>query len=165
MIPSLQNRARTLRLIGKYIQPNFRAQYAQAIFKSKILFAAESWGGASRTLIKKVQSIQDRVVKNILGPQHDKKLIRQKHLVLKWLSVRGDIEHATNKFTFKILNDNIPEEMSTKMKMNLNSLRMGQHRKLESKPRWLSSNKTVHTSYRAQAYKYNTLPEKVTYLI
>ena len=95
--------------MGKYMEPKFRAQYAQAIFKSKILFAAESWGGASRSLIKKVQSIQDRVVKIVLSPEHDRKSIRQKHLVLKWLSVRGDIQHTTNKFTFKILNDQIPE--------------------------------------------------------
>ena len=55
LIPSLQNRARTLKLIGKFMDPRFRAQYAQAIFKSKILFGAESWGGTSKTLLKKVQ--------------------------------------------------------------------------------------------------------------
>ena len=78
LIPSLQNRARTLRLIQKYMDPKYRALYAQSIFKSKILFGAESWRGASKTLLNKVQSIQDKVVKMVLGPEHYNKSNRQK---------------------------------------------------------------------------------------
>ena len=45
LLPALQNRARTLRIVGKYMDMKFKKIYAQAIFKSKILFGAETWGG------------------------------------------------------------------------------------------------------------------------
>ena len=162
LIPSLQNRARTLRIIGKFMDPKFRALYGQAIFKSKMIFGAESWGGAQQTLLTKVQSIQNRVVKNILGKEHYNKSLRQKHLILNWLSVKAEIEQSTHKLTHKILNENIPEEISARMSMNTKSLRIGLHRKLDTKPKWLNKNKTTRASYRSRAYKYNTLPEKIT---
>ena len=56
----------------------------------------------------------------------------------------------------------VPEELSTKMEMNTNSLRIGLHQKLITKPRWLYKNKITRSLYRSQAYLYNTLPEKVT---
>ena len=59
------------------------------------------------------------------------KTIRQKHKLLSWLSIKGDIEHSTMKLTHRILNQQIPEEISTKMEMNTKSLRIGKHRKLE----------------------------------
>ena len=78
------------------------------------------------------------MVKNVLGAKFQNKSNHQKHQILKWLSVQGDIEHATHKLTFKILNSQIPEEIATKMKMNTKTLRVGLHRKLDDKPRWLS---------------------------
>ena len=69
---------------------------------------------------------------------------------------------ATHRMTHSILNVGIPEEIATKMPMNLKSLRVGKHRKLDTKPRWLQKNKITRASYRARAYLYNVLPEKVT---
>ena len=44
VIPSLTNRVRTLRHVAKYLRPGFCAQYANAIFCSKLMFGIESWG-------------------------------------------------------------------------------------------------------------------------
>ena len=60
LIPALSNRARTLKLIGKYMDPKFRAIYAQAIFKSKILFRAEMWGGA-KPVSNKESSVDPKI--------------------------------------------------------------------------------------------------------
>ena len=65
--------------------------------------------------------------------------------------------------THKILNFIIPEEISTRMPMNIKSLKVGFHRKLDTQPKLLKRRtKLVQNSYQACAYLYNTLPEKVT---
>ena len=81
-----------------------------------------------------------------------------------WLSVRGDIIQVSHKMTHRILNTNIPEEIVSKMPMNKKSLRIGLHRKLDTKPKSLSKNKLAKNAFRSRAYLYNTLPEKITTL-
>ena len=165
IIPSLQNRARTLKIVGKYLSPKFRTIYAQSTFKSKIIFGAKSWGGSKKSLIDKIQSIQDKVIKNTLGPAFYNKSSRQKHNKIGWLTVQGDIDQTTFKMTHRILNENIPEEIASKMPMNLKSLRIGLHRQLDTKPKWLTKKKVANNSFRARAYSYNTLPQKITSII
>ena len=41
-------------------------------FGGKLLFAADGWGGASKTLITKVQTLQDRATKTIIGKSADR---------------------------------------------------------------------------------------------
>ena len=69
VIPQLANCARTLKYTAKFMDPKFQKVYTTAIFKGKLLFAAEAWGGASKSLLSKVQAIQDRVSKATLGPK------------------------------------------------------------------------------------------------
>ena len=45
VIPGLHYRARQIRNTSKYMNPQLRHQYASAVFKSKLLFGIESWGG------------------------------------------------------------------------------------------------------------------------
>ena len=45
MIPSLQNRIRTLRTINKYLDPKFRRVYTSSVFRAKLMFGLETWGG------------------------------------------------------------------------------------------------------------------------
>ena len=47
LIPSLSNRIRTLKAINKFLNPKFRKQYTNAVFRSKMFFGAETWGGPS----------------------------------------------------------------------------------------------------------------------
>ena len=67
VIPSLANRVRTLKNISQYMGMGFRKQYATAIFRGKLAFAADTWGGVCQTLISKVQLLQDRAAKVVLG--------------------------------------------------------------------------------------------------
>ena len=45
LIPSLNNRLRTLRINTKYLPDAFKKQYVEAIFKSKFNFGMENWVG------------------------------------------------------------------------------------------------------------------------
>ena len=78
------------------------------------------------------------------------------------MDIETEIESATHKQTFKILNWNIPEEISIKMPMNSNSMRMQSNKKLATKPKWLGKNKLSRSSYQNRAYRFNTLPNIVT---
>ena len=51
IIPNLKNRLRTLKMITKYMSPSFKKVYVNAIFRGKLLFALETWGGAKKPLI------------------------------------------------------------------------------------------------------------------
>ena len=53
VIPDLSNRVRTLRNISAYMNPHFRKIYAGAIFRGKLTFAIDAWGGVKKELIKK----------------------------------------------------------------------------------------------------------------
>ena len=44
IIPSLANRVRTLRNITSFMNPEFRRNYGTAIFRGKLMFAADAWG-------------------------------------------------------------------------------------------------------------------------
>ena len=47
VIPALKNRIQTLRLTNKYLGPGFRAIYTNSVFRSKLMFGLETWGGES----------------------------------------------------------------------------------------------------------------------
>ena len=56
----------------------------------------------------------------------------------------------------------MPEEIATHMPNNFKNLRISSHNKLETKPKWLGTNKVTWSSYRHRAYHFNTLPKIVT---
>ena len=45
LIPALNNRVRTLRTLSKYMGNKFKKIYANSVFKSKVMFGIETWGG------------------------------------------------------------------------------------------------------------------------
>ena len=45
LIPVLRNTVHTLRIVNKYLQKVFRAQYTNSVFHSKLMFGIEPWGG------------------------------------------------------------------------------------------------------------------------
>ena len=89
---------------------------------------------------------------------------RQRQILLKWMDIENEIQRATNLHTFKILNSKEPNELQDLMPMNTNSQRIREHRKLATKPKWLSKNKLAPSTYRARAYNYNKLPKAITQL-
>ena len=81
---------------------------------------------------------------------------------MEWLSINNEVRRSTFVQTFKILNEGTPQEIASQMPRNEKSLRVKEHRKLDTKPRWLGKNKMTRASYRNRAYEYNVLPKKVT---
>ena len=64
LIPALTNRARSLRLIAKYLSKGFRAVYANTIYRSKLFFGIKTWGGAKKSLLNRVQKNPRSDLKN-----------------------------------------------------------------------------------------------------
>ena len=69
---------------------------------------------------------------------------------------------ATHLQTYKVLNTRQPEEMAVLMKMNTNGLRIAEHKKLDAKPKYLTTKKIIISTFHARSYLYNTLPKCVT---
>ena len=45
LLPSLANRVRTLQIVSWYLSTGFRAIYANSVFRSRMMFGIETWGG------------------------------------------------------------------------------------------------------------------------
>ena len=67
VLPAIRNSVRTLRLTAKYLDNRFKAMYTNAIYRSRLLFAIETWGGADKSLLSKVQSLQNQASKIASG--------------------------------------------------------------------------------------------------
>ena len=141
VIPSLSNRAHTLREVAPYMSENFRKLYAGAIFRGKLSFAVDAWGGASKVLLSKVQTIQDRVTKTILGRYTARLSSSQRLKKLEWPNVKNESILATMRLTHKIVHRQIPEELALKMPINSRVLIHGVH-KLATKPKFLLKKQT-----------------------
>ena len=76
LIPALRNRVRTLRTVAKYMDPGFKARFTNLIFCSKLMFRLETWGACPKTLLSKLQSLQDQAAK------YHNKTLRQMLLLL-----------------------------------------------------------------------------------
>ena len=54
LIPTLQNKIRTLKLVNKYLGKGFKAIFTNSIFRSSLMFGLETWGGVAKSLISKI---------------------------------------------------------------------------------------------------------------
>ena len=162
LIPQLKNRVRTYGLISKYLGPKFRRIYANACYRSKLMYGIESWGGVQKTLVTKLQNIQDKMTKLTLGRDGRTLSARQRQRKLYWLPISKEIELAACKMTYRLINNSIPEELSTVMPLNTKGLRIKEQKKLDTKPSWITKSKSSRASFRSRAYVYNTLPSVIT---
>ena len=162
VIPSLQNRLRSLRIISRYLGDKFRATYTSAIFRSKMMFGIETWGGTTPPLIKRVQNLQDQASRLAVPRISQEKSSRQRQTILNWMSVHQEIDRATHTQTYKVLNTGQPEEMATLMKINNKGHRLQKQRKLDTKPKYLNKTKLIRSTYHSMSYIYNTLPSSIT---
>ena len=126
------------------------------------MFGLETCGGAKKTTINNVQTLQDQAFKLALPQAYHRMSARQRHTALKWLPVNKEVTRATLTLTHKILHTGSPQEIATQMPINTKSLRVQQHHKLDTKPRWLGANKTTKASFRNRAYVFNTLLGSLT---
>ena len=81
---------------------------------------------------------------------------------MNWLTVGQEARLATLRMTHGIVHRQIPEEISSKMPMNIRCFKVNETRKLDTKPKYLNSNKQTQGSFRSQAYEFNTLPHCLT---
>ena len=162
VIPALANRARALKQTMYFMDPKFKRLYANSIFRGKMSYAIDAWAGVGKTLINKVQDIQDRVAKQTIGKLGDKWSKNKRLTELGWLPVEKEAISATVRFAHKILHKNIPKQLSTKMPPNTRNLRLTEAHKFDTKPRMLNLTKKRSSSFRNRAYVLNTLPHRLT---
>ena len=93
LIPNLKNRIRTLRMTTKYMSAEFKKQYTSAIFRGKLLFGMETWGGTKQAHVTALQKLQDQAAKLALQgiTNSDKLSSLQRHNKLNWLPVKEEI--------------------------------------------------------------------------
>ena len=164
VIPSLNHRLRTLKNIAGFMDQRFKQNYASAIFRGKLNYAIDAWGGALKTSLNKIQDIQDKTTKFILGKKGSKMSADQRRKELKWPSIQQEARLATLRITHTIVHQNIPEELSTRMPLNVRNLTIKKAYKLDTKPKHLNLNKRTQGSLRNRAYEFNTLPHRLTQL-
>ena len=103
----------------RYLGPRFKKNYANACFRSKLLYGIEAWGGVNKTLLSKLQAQQDIMTKLTLGKEGRRLSANQRQRILNWLPIRQEIEMAANKMTFRLISQSIPEELAVQMPCNL----------------------------------------------
>ena len=135
-------------MMSRYLSAKFKSVYATSVFKLKLMFGIETWGGAKKVSFNKVQNLQDQASKLAVPTNLREKNGRQRLDIINWLPIEKEILFATNCQTYKVL---------TCMPMNLKHLRIKTHMKLGTKPRWLGQNVATRKSYQNCAYIYNTL--------
>ena len=64
-----------------------------------------------------------------------------------------------------IVHNQIPAELSELVPINENSPRLEIHKKLATKPTYLSKNQKTSSQFRNRAYNYNNLPGRITSLV
>ena len=112
LIPQLNNRVRTFKQVSRYLGNKFKTVYANSIYRSKLMYGIESWGGALKTTITKLQNIQDKMTKLTLGTKGQNMSGRQRQRFLGWLPIHLEIQSAAHRMTFKVINSKIPEEIA-----------------------------------------------------
>ena len=152
VLPSLANRIQTLRNITKFMDQKFRRIYANAIFHRKVTYVIDAWGGAGKTLISKVQNLQNQAAKVVLGYKAEKMSHNQRLNKLKWPTVNQEVKLATLRMTHGIIYRQTPEELSTKMPLNMRCWNVNGTRKLDTKPKHLNSNKLTQGTLRNRSY-------------
>ena len=120
LIPSLKNRIRTLKLTIKYMKDDFKFFYTNAIFRGKLMYGIENWGGAKTTLLSTIQKLQNQAVNIALKGTKDvdKLSMSQKHAKLKWLSIQQEVDLSTMNMVHKIINRGVPAELKDLMPLN-----------------------------------------------
>ena len=90
VLPALRNRVHTLKNMTKYLKGGFRAQYTNSVFRSKLMFGIEAWGGASKTVLSKIQILQNKAAKLALSKDKYNLSTRQKQQLLNWHSIETE---------------------------------------------------------------------------
>ena len=87
LLPQIKNRVRCFKIIAKYLSPKFKSIYANAIYRSKILYGIDSWGGIQKTTIQKLQVQQNTMARVTLGKKGERLSTRQRERLLNWLPI------------------------------------------------------------------------------
>ena len=164
LIPNLKNRLRSLKLTTKYMTSHFKRIYTASIFRGKLLFGIETWGGVKADLISKVQHLQDQATDIALRgtPGIEKISKSQKNRILNWMNIQQEVIYATTTSLHKIIHTRVPATLAELLPLNTVTSRMRIHKKLSAKPRILNSTKLYRSTFRSRSYIYNTLPGRVT---
>ena len=163
----LTTRLSALKKIRPFVSTKLMMQLTNGLFASKINFGAELWIGAPLYLRKKIQSLQLQACRITLGHHTMRWSTKQLLDGMKWNSVSSMLEIASSRLTHSIINRDIPENMSYRIKSNFNpnpqTTRATGDGRLGTKPKGFGRTNTTKNHYRANSYKiYSKIPSIIT---
>ena len=131
---------------------------------SKLTYGIEAWGFAPQYLLQRLQVLQNKAARAVLGNEalryNNTKLLKE----MKWLSIEKLIILNTSKLCHKILQTQTPKYLHERLTTEPNkNTRTKMGNKLGTKPDNIG--KTTHTAntFCSKIYNiYNTLPSAIT---
>ena len=160
----LTNRLNALKRLVNYSDKKFSIQLANAIFMSKLTYGIEAWGFAPQYLIQRLQVIQNKAARIVLGNEslkyNNTKLLRE----MKWLPVEKLIILQTSKLCHKIIQTKNPKYLHERLTTEPNkNTRTKIGNKLGTKPDNIGKTTQTANTYCSKIYKiYNDLPSVIT---
>ena len=105
----LTNRLNALKKLVTYTDRKFSTQLANAIFMSKLTYGIEAWGFAPQYLLQRLQVLQNKAARIVLGnismKYNNTKLLSE----MKWLPIEKLITLNTSKLCHKIIQTKTPK--------------------------------------------------------
>ena len=105
----LTSRLTALRMVSKNANMNFTKRLADGLVNSKLRYAIEIWSGTTKTNITKIQKIQNKTTRIVMGKEGSMKTDKQRLKTLGWKDIETMAKEATMKLVNKTLNTGKPD--------------------------------------------------------
>ena len=135
---------------------------ANGIFMSKLLYGAETWAGAPKYIINKIQHIQLEAARTVIGP--GSRRWSRTHLLkeMKWMGIEQIAQFCSARLTHKILTTSQLEVLAHRTISRIQSsrdTRLSGPYKLGPKPAGIGTTAASKYQYRANSYRhYEPIP-------
>ena len=160
----LNTRLRAITELKTIMNEKSLKKIASGIFNSKIYYGSELWGGAPIFLKNKIQKIQNKAARTVLGHRSQKwsnlKVLKE----IGWMSVENILRTSSNKITHSILHQHIPETLAVIMHKHRTTAntRLSGLDKLFTCPHSMPTKLYNKQQYKIRAYSYyQLLPEQL----
>ena len=139
---------------------------ANAIFMSKMYYAAELWGGAPNYIKSKFKSLQLEEAKSALGYTSIRWSKNKLLAAMGWMDVEQILGFTSNKLSYKIMHWKVPKLLHVQFFRSRNSnkflIRLSGPHKMGPRPNNVGHTKLTKNHYRAKVYHfYSKIPQDI----
>ena len=130
---------------------------------SKLLYGAETWAGAPKYILNKIQHIQLEAERTVIGPKCHRWFKSSLQKEMKWMGIEQIAQLCSACLTHKILTSNQPEVLAYRTNSQIQSTRDTRQSgpfKLGPKLAGTGTTKASKFQYRANSYRlYSQIPQ------